>query len=123
MIRGNAGRSSLSRSPEDNRPVRTIPTAVALVATLAAVDAQGGRTFDRKTMLANFAEMQTHSWFTGGACAAKSLRNPIPNAARSAHDQDGLALEVHKIHAFDPLELGLVFLGKHIAADDHLHNL
>ena len=48
---------------------RLILSALALAPTLAllAPELAAQRTFDQDKMKANYAEMQEHQWFTGGA--------------------------------------------------------
>ena len=48
---------------------RLIRSALALAPVLALLtpDAAAQRKFDQEKMKANYAEMQTHEWFTGGA--------------------------------------------------------
>ena len=48
---------------------RLIPSALALAPVLAlmAPEVTAQRTFDQDKMKANYAAMQEHQWFTGGA--------------------------------------------------------
>ncbi len=48
-------------NPLTRRGLALLPLAALLVPELAAQ-----RTYDQEKMKASYAEMQTHSWFTGG---------------------------------------------------------
>ena len=54
--------SSLHPIPENVKRLSSL--AAILVALAPAVEAQ--RSYPQEKMKANFADMQTHSWFTGG---------------------------------------------------------